>query len=211
MKVRVLAIVFIIKVVIFAVWFAMSSNLLDVGVVHAKQSILEDIVISDGVKFVDIEGGEIVKDGTGAIEVSTDSLVTDTERSMLEAMKRRESELNDREEDLKKYEQRLAVVNTELDQRMKELAVTKEVVDKILAKLKRAEKSRTQRVVKIYESMGPEEAAARIEKLDAATAVMILSTMKEKKARAVLGLVSVDKAVRYSQMMNKPLVKKKGR
>ncbi len=209
MKVKVLMVAFILKIVVFGLWFAMSSGLVDFGIVHAEQPLIRETVVTDGVKVVDLEGGDIAVEGEGAIEADTDSLITDTERSMLEAMKRRESELKAREDNLKKYEQRLAVVNSELDLRMKELKATKDVVDKALLKLKIAEKSRSKRVVKIYESMAPEEAAARIENLDEKTAVMILSTMKEKKAGAVLGLVSVEKAVRYSQLMNKSLVVKK--
>jgi len=210
-KVRLLTIVFILKIAVFAIWFAMSSDLSGFGVVYAGQPVIGETVLTDGVKVVDLEGDEIPLEEKGGIEVNIDSLVTETERSMLEAMKRRENELNDKEDDLKKYEQRLTLINDELDLRMKELKSTKSAVDKALARLKSAEKMRTQRVVKIYESMAPEEAAARIEKLDEKTAVMILSTMKEKKAGAVLGLVSVEKAVKFSQMMNTPLVQKRKR
>jgi len=210
-RARLLTIVFSIKVVLFLVWFALSFNTADMGTVHAESSVADGLVVTDGIKIVDVEGEEAGKEEEGEIDVSTETLITDTERSMLEAIRRRESELNDKEEDLKKYEQRLAVVKEELDQRMKELKDTKVVVDKALTTLKSAEKMRTQRVVKIYESMAPEEAAVRIEKLDEKTAVMILSMMKEKKAGVVLGLVAVDKAVKYSQMMNKPLMEKRNR
>lgn len=211
-KVKLLTIVFVVKVAVFFLWFIMSSNVADMGNVHAEPPLLDDFVLTDGVKVVDIEAEAIPKkEESGGIDISTESLITETERSMLEAMKRRESELHDKEDDLKKFEQRLALIKEELDQRMKELKATKVVVDKALARVKSSEKMRTQRVVKIYESMAPEEAAARIEKLDEKTAVMILSTMKEKKAGAVLGLVSINKAVRYSQLMNKPLMKKNKR
>ncbi len=210
-KVRLLTIVFMLKIAVFAIWFAMSLDLSGLGIVYAGPPVIGETFVTDGVKVVDIEGGEVLADDKGGIEVNTDSLVTETERSMLEAMRRRENELNDKEDDLKKYERRLKLINDELDLRMKELKATRIVVDKALAKLKGAEKMRTRRIVKIYESMAPEEAAARMEKLDVKTAVMILSTMKEKKAGAVLGLVSIEKAVTFSQMMNKPLLKKKKR
>lgn len=209
--VRLLKIVFAVKVALFLIWFAVSFNGMELDIAYAKQSVVEGMVITDKVKVIDIEQEADVEEDEGGIDVSIESLVTDTERSMLEAVKRRESDLNHREGELRKYEQRLSVINEELDERMKQLKATKVVVDKALAKLKAAEKMRTRRVVKIYESMAPEEAAARIERLDEKTAVMILSTMKEKKAGAVLGLISVKKAVRYSQLMNKPLVKLKGK
>jgi flagellar motility protein MotE (MotC chaperone) len=209
-KARLLTIVFTAKVVIFLLWSAISFNATGPGTVHAEQSLTEGLVITDGVNVVDVKPeATSKKEEGGGIDVSTETLVTDTERSMLEAVKRRETELDHREEDLKKYEQRLGLINAELDERMKQLKATKVVVDKALVKLKTAQRMRTQRVVKIYESMGPEEAAARIERLDAKTAVMILSTMKEKKAGAVMGLMGVAKAVKYSQMMNKPLLKLK--
>jgi flagellar motility protein MotE (MotC chaperone) len=209
-KVRLLKIVFAVKVVIFFVWFAISFNVVELTTVYAEQSLSEGLVVTGGVNIVDVKTEALAteEDG-GGIDVSTESLVTDTERSMLEAIKRRESELDYRENELEKYEQRLAVINGELDQRMKQFKATKVVVDKALVKLKAAEDKRTMRVVKIYESMAPEEAAVRIEKLDSKTAVMILSTMKEKKAGAVMGLMGVAKAVKYSQMMNKPLIKLK--
>ena len=87
-KVRLLTIVFSVKVVIFLAWFAMSFNVADMGMVHAEPSLTDGLVITDGIKVVDVEGEEIGKEDDGGIEVSTESLVTDTERSMLEAMKR---------------------------------------------------------------------------------------------------------------------------
>ncbi|MBI5810359.1 MAG: hypothetical protein HZB21_04125 [Deltaproteobacteria bacterium] len=49
--------------------------------------------------------------------------------------------------------------------------------------------------------MAPEEVASRIEKLDEAMSVVILSSMSEKKAAKIRGLVSVGKSVSLTRAM----------
>ncbi len=73
--------------------------------------------------------------------------------------------------------------------------------EEIKAQLERAQQENYQRLAKIYESMPPEEAAARIEKLDNETAVTLLLAIKPRQAGKILANVSPEKAAVLSKRM----------
>lgn len=138
--------------------------------------------------------GEAVKT-EGAIDAET------KERSMLAAIERRERELNEREEAVRLKEERLNALKADIDRKIGELARMHSTIELTVKKIDTENEERVKRIVKIYESMSPEEVAERVEKLSEHIAVMLLSHMSEKKAAKVLGLVNVDKSVRLTQLL----------
>jgi len=91
-------------------------------------------------------------------------------------------EQQEKEEMLKKEEQRLSVIRKEVDEKI-------ELYTKLLAKVEAAVKlieqvksDKLDNVVKAYESMPAEEAAVRLSVLDHDTALKIMVKMKSKKA-----------------------------
>lgn len=126
-------------------------------------------------------------------------LSNEHEKGLLAAIARRQHELDIREEEIKAREARLASVKTDLDARAAELKKTHADIEASLKKLDEAGTDRAKRLVKIYESMGPEDAAPRLEKLEHDIAVMILATVSEKKAAKILAFIEPARAARLSQ------------
>ncbi|GAQ94441.1 hypothetical protein TAGGR_1622 [Thermodesulfovibrio aggregans] len=98
------------------------------------------------------------------------------------------------QEDLAKKTEELKKLKSEIEAKIKQQ-------EEIKAQLERAQQENYQRLAKIYESMPPEEAAARIEKLDNETAVTLLLAIKPRQAGKILANVSPEKAAVLSKRM----------
>ncbi len=138
---------------------------------------------------------------TEAAPAASNVTPLDAERSLLDALNRKEKELNAREEEVVKKEERLNIVKADIEQRLSELKLEHEKIAVLVKKIDEIDDQRVKRIVKIYESMNPEEAASRIEKLEEDMAVMILSSMSERKAAKVLSFVNVSKSAKLSQSL----------
>lgn len=123
------------------------------------------------------------------------------EKSLLAAINARQRELDQKDEELRTREERLSVIKADIDARIAELNKVHGKIEAFVKKIDEINDERVKKLVKIYESMNPEEAASRIEKLDEDMAVMILASVAEKKAAKILGFVNVDKSVRLSQSL----------
>lgn len=123
------------------------------------------------------------------------------ERALLDAIERREKELDSREEELLAREARLDSIKKDIEAEINELNELKGRLERLSEEIDTVRDERIKRLVKIYESMSPEEAARRMEKLKEETAVMILASMRPKNAGKILGLVSVAKSVKLSQSL----------
>ncbi|MBI5643101.1 MAG: hypothetical protein HY954_06470 [Deltaproteobacteria bacterium] len=123
------------------------------------------------------------------------------DKSVLAAILRRQKELEVREEELKTREERLLTIKSDIEARISELNQVHGKIEAVVKKIDEINDVRVKKLVKIYESMNPEEAASRIEKLDEDMAVMILASVSEKKAAKILGFVDVGKSVKLSQSL----------
>ena len=117
-------------------------------------------------------------------------------QEMMKVLGDKEKELIRREEALKKEEERLNVLKTSLDLSLKEYSAMRDKLQKGLAN---GDKNNQPQqwigyVAKIYESMAPEEAAQRIEKMDNDMAVALLSKIKSKQAGKILGAIPAETA-----------------
>lgn len=125
----------------------------------------------------------------------------DAEKGILAALNRKEKELQAREQDLVRNEERLNIVKADIEQRITELKREHGEIAALVKKIDEINDQRIKKIVKIYESMSPEEAASRIEKLDEEMAVMILASMSERKAAKVLSFIDVSKSAKLSQSL----------
>lgn len=123
------------------------------------------------------------------------------EKGLLAAISRRQKELDDRDEELKAREERLEIVKKDIDARIRELEKVRSEIEAFAGKIDAADNDSVKRLAKIYETMNPEEAAPRLEKIDTKLAVQILSTMKEKNAARILEFVKVERSVALSQLL----------
>ena len=171
-----------LKILLFGAWFL--SDHFDTARVYAQTQA--------GTPVVDMEN-----------LVSREYMLETGEKevSMIAAIKRREAELDDRGDKLQEEEKRLTLLKNDIDKRINELNKISSELAVIAEKVDMAKSARVKKTIKIYESMAPEEAAVRIERLKESMAVIILANMNAKKAGAILGLVEVNKAVKLTHLL----------
>ena len=123
------------------------------------------------------------------------------ERKLLESIRKRERELDMKAEALRDEEARLAELRRDVETAVERLEEKKASLESLTEKIEAVKDEHIQRLVKIYASMSPEEAAPRIEELDKEVAVLILASMRPSSAGKILGLVNVEKSVSLSQSL----------
>lgn len=103
-------------------------------------------------------------------------------------------------------EDRLRILQEDIAKKTEELRRLKDEIEakikqneELKAQLEKAQAENYQRLAKIYESMPPEEAAARIEKLDEETATTLLLAIKPRQAAKILANVNPEKAAALSK------------
>ena len=145
----------------------------------------------------------------GKLEVLDEDGDNQNLQEMMKALEDKEKELIRREEALKREEEKLNVLKSSLDLSLKEYADMRDKLQKELA-ADAGKSGQSQQwigyVAKIYESMAPEEAAQRIEKMDGDMAVALLSRIKSKQAGKILGAIPVETAA----TLTKRIAEKKG-
>ncbi len=182
MKYKILLPLAVLKVVALVLWFSTGYDYLPTPMVYAEAptpSMELDRLVQKEPKI--LKGSK--------------------ERSMIEAIKRREGELDAKEEDLRLTEERLNSLKSDLSAKIAELNKKQAKYELVVQLVEEAQSERVKKTVKIYESMAPAEAAPRLEKLDDKMAVQILSKMNAKKAGRILGLVELEKAVKLTHML----------
>jgi len=118
---------------------------------------------------------------------------------LLKFVESKRTELAEREESLKREEQRLQALRKDVDERIDRYTVILRKIESALANIETVRGERIDAVVKTYEAMPAENAAARIEALDRPTALLILGRMKSKKAAAILALIAPPKAAEITR------------
>ena len=130
------------------------------------------------------------------------------EDDLLKLVETKRVELREKEDSLKREEERLTALRKEVDEKI--AAYTKLLAD-VEAALKRVEAvkgEKLENVVKAYESMAAEDAAARLSMLDEQTALEIMTRMKSKKAGAIIAAMTPQKAASLTRSMAMLTVKK---
>jgi flagellar motility protein MotE (MotC chaperone) len=116
-------------------------------------------------------------------------------RALLDAVARRNAELDARERALAMREERLQVFEHDVTAKVASL---EEIEKRLLARSKEATAAvaaASESLAKIYGAMKPSEAAPILEQLDQATVLQIFGRMKEKQIGEILPLMSRDKAI----------------
>ncbi len=171
-----------LKILLFGAWFL--SDYFDTASVHAQT-----------------QTGTPVSDMENLVSREYMLETGEKEVSMLAAIKRREAELDDRGDKLQEEGERLVLLRNDIEKRISELNKVSSELAVIAEKVDMAKSARIKKTIKIYESMAPEEAAVRVERLKESMAVIILGNMNAKKAGAILGLVEVNKAVKLTHLL----------
>ncbi len=122
-------------------------------------------------------------------------------QNIMKALEDRERELAIREDAVKKEEERLHMLKNAIELSLRQYSAMRDRLQKGLSGSgggKGAQQG-IGHIAKIYEAMSPEEAARRIEKMDSAMAVELLSRIKSKQAGKIMGAISAEKAAALSE------------
>lgn len=122
-------------------------------------------------------------------------------QNIMKALEDRERELAIREDAVKKEEERLHMLKNAIELSLKQYSAMRDRLQKELSGNDggKGAQQGIGHIAKIYEAMSPEEAARRIEKMDSAMAVELLSRIKGKQAGKIMGSISAEKAAVLSE------------
>ncbi len=125
------------------------------------------------------------------------------QEDLMKLVEKKKQELAEKEESLKKEEERLRAIRKDVEERIEKYT---KILGRIEESLKTLETSRNERLdhlVKVYEAMPPEDAAARLSAMDEPTATRILFRMKSKKAGAVMAVMEPQKAATITESITR--------
>ena len=143
----------------------------------------------------------------------------DTPREIVEMLDLRKRDLDRREEAIRRNEERLLIVRGEIEQLLaRNEALEKRIqsarqkqeqqagegqTEQAKAMQERDRQAQEQKIklAKIYESMPPEEAAARLERMPERKAAEILRLIKGKTAGSILAQVKVERAAKLTEQL----------
>lgn len=136
-----------------------------------------------------------------AVLIALDARSAGAQEDTVKFVETKRVELKEKEEALKREEERLAALKKEVDEK---IAVYSKLLTKIEAALTRVNAVKSEKVdnvVKAYEIMSAGDAAARLAALDNDTALQIISRMKSKKAGAIMAAMPPNKAAELTKSM----------
>jgi len=138
---------------------------------------------------------------TGAVAPAGDGGRAPQLKDLLDAVSRRQAELDRREEDLTSREERLQMYEKDVTAKVANL---EEIEKRLSGKAKAAAAAgdaAAESLAKVYAAMKPGDAAPLLEHLDDVTLLRILRSMKEKQLGEILPLISRDKAVTITRAL----------
>lgn len=115
--------------------------------------------------------------------------------AMLEELTRRQAELERREQAVAAREQRLALYEKDVAEKIAQLEQVGKSLKEDLKKSAAASDEAAASLAKVYGAMKPAEAAPLLDQLDEATALRILTRMKEKQVGEILPLMTRERAI----------------
>jgi len=122
-------------------------------------------------------------------------------RTLLEALERRQAELDARESEVASKEARLALYEKDVTAKVASL---EEIEKRLSTRAKAATQAvdaAAESLAKIYGTMKPEAAAPILDHLDDPTVLTIFSRMKEKQVGEILPLMTRDRAIALTQAL----------
>ncbi len=116
------------------------------------------------------------------------------ERAVLESLRGRRAEMEQREQQLQQREMLLAATERRLTQRLEEMAALQHRLEAARTQGNEREEAGWRQLVKTYETMRPRDAAAIFDDLDMAVLVQVVDRMREAKVAPILGAMKPDRA-----------------
>ena len=120
---------------------------------------------------------------------------------VLQSMQERQAHLEEREQQLARREEELRGIQQRVEEKLALLSTLRKEVGALMEEKEAFEEKRFEHLVKVYEGMKAEEAAALFERLQEDTAVKMLFRMKEKKVSQIMGFIKPEVAVKLSERL----------
>jgi len=120
----------------------------------------------------------------------------------LKVLEKRKQELDEREGAIRGEEERLKLLQQDLQEMLKQSIQAREGLEKLKTKPEAAEET-LGLLIKVYEIMPPEEAAVRIAKMDERVVLGLMTRMKGRSVAKILSFVEPSKAARISEKLAK--------
>lgn len=127
---------------------------------------------------------------TSVDDLARQAGISPSELQVLQSLAARRAQLDAREKELKTQEQLIAAAEAKLDGRIKQMTAIKGDVQALLDQANKAADDDVMRMVKVYESMKPKDAAKVFETLRDDVRLPIAAKMKERSLAAVLAQMS---------------------
>lgn len=140
--------------------------------------------------------GEAAKNGD---DTKGQSVAEDT--SYIGKLRTRKEELDLREKELNQLEEELQRQKVEVDQRIRQLEQMRRDIANVLKERVDADETQVNKLVDLYSTMKPKQAADVIGSLQEDLAVQILGKMKKKNAAEVMNVLPAEKARALSEKL----------
>lgn len=96
-------------------------------------------------------------------------------------------------------EQELKNLSAKLEARVKELEAAKAALDRSLDARKKVQSANYQKMLKVYKTLKPAEAAQLLDKMDEGEVLEILNEMDQKRVAKLLPLMKQERALRWTR------------
>ncbi len=122
---------------------------------------------------------------------------------LIEDIRKRQEELAQKEEELNRREDRIRTLEINIDKKIDELKRLQVRLDDLIKLRGDVEDRNASNLAKAYSSMAPEEAAARLEKMERKIALTIMEKMKSKQSAKIFAAMSTELATEISEQLAK--------
>ena len=119
---------------------------------------------------------------------------SESEIEILQSLSERRKALEEREKRLSQKEALLKVAEQQVDRKISELASLRSELESLLDQQEKVQEERLRRMVKIYESMKPKEAAAIFNSLDMDVLLSVIGRMSERKSAPIFASMNPARA-----------------
>lgn len=117
-----------------------------------------------------------------------------SELDLLQNLSRRRDELDRWERNVQVKESALSATEKRIDEKIEQIESMKKAVGDVLAQYNAQEEAKLKSLVKIYESMKPDDAARIFDEVEMPILLLVIDKMAEKKAAPILAKMNSKKA-----------------
>ena len=190
-----LGLLFGLKVV--AVWTGVNAVLTTPAVAQETQEEPE----SDAEGDAETETAEGSTDGTEAPGAAAEANLSDTEIAVLKNLAERRQTLEARERELETREKLISAAEGRVESKITELKDIELRIESLLGQRDEAEEAQMRRLVKVYETMKPKDAAPIFQKLDQDILLDVAARMKESSVAGIMAAMDPASAQELTTML----------